>query len=227
LRPPGRQAFTCAHELGHWYFDHGNCVDELEDIDRADTDIPEERLVNLFAGYLLMPSWAITDAISRRGWNPETLTTLQAYAIACQFGVGYETLIQHLRWSLRLLPALQAERLLKTAPKQIRANLLGHDRTRHLVFADRAWEKVAIDFQVEDAAILPNNIRIEGRSVRIVRTVPEGTMLEGVMPGVSRAVSTDDEWSAYLRICRKEFHGRSLHRHREDPDVDDASRIHS
>src|SRR5437868_6051851 len=32
LRPPGRQAFTCAHELGHWYFDHGNCIDKWEDV---------------------------------------------------------------------------------------------------------------------------------------------------------------------------------------------------
>lgn len=224
LRPPGRQAFTCAHELGHWYFDHGNCIDKWEDIDRSDNEIPEERLVNLFAGYLLMPPWAIAEAFSRRGWSPATCTALQAYAIACQFGVGYETVIQHLRWSLQLLPAHQTERLLKTTPKQVRAELLGHDRTRHLVLADRFWEKVAVDFQVQDVAILPRDIRIEGSSVRILRSDAAGTVVEGVRPGIARASTDTEEWSAFLRICRKEFHGRSLHRHREDPDVDDAPR---
>jgi len=53
LRPPGRQAFTCAHELGHWYFEHGTRIEELKFFDLNYNSKPEERLANLFAAYLL------------------------------------------------------------------------------------------------------------------------------------------------------------------------------
>src|ERR1017187_220960 len=62
LRPQGRQAFTCAHELGHWFFEHGTHIDELDDMERERDDHPEERLVNHFASYLLMPPWAVEEA---------------------------------------------------------------------------------------------------------------------------------------------------------------------
>src|SRR5436309_2438353 len=37
LRPAGRRAFTCGHELGHWYFGHGTRIDELADVDLSQT----------------------------------------------------------------------------------------------------------------------------------------------------------------------------------------------
>src|SRR5437870_7131834 len=61
-RPPGRQAFTCAHEIGHWFFGHGTGIDEISDLERFDESDPNERLVDIFASYLLMPPWAVREA---------------------------------------------------------------------------------------------------------------------------------------------------------------------
>src|SRR5688572_29385289 len=36
LRPAGRRAFNCAHELGHHAFSHGDCIDELLDRDEKE-----------------------------------------------------------------------------------------------------------------------------------------------------------------------------------------------
>ncbi len=54
LRPPGRRAFTCAHELGHHCRSDGVEIDELVeqwDIPRFD---PKEFAADCFAGALLM-----------------------------------------------------------------------------------------------------------------------------------------------------------------------------
>ena len=42
LRPPGRRAFTCAHEIGHWFFGHGTRIDRLGEIGRRSERKPEE-----------------------------------------------------------------------------------------------------------------------------------------------------------------------------------------
>jgi hypothetical protein len=220
LRPPGRQAFTCGHELGHWYFGHGNQIDELNAIEHNSGGTPQERLVNIYGGYLLMPPWAVKDAFARREWKPAECSPVQFYAVACQLGVGYETLVQHLRWSLALIAPGLAYELLKTGPKQLRELLLGHDGARHLVLADRAWTKVAVDLQVGDKVILPDGVRLEGKSALIVERREVGTVVEGLRPGITRAEISEDSWSIFVRVSRKDFVGRSTFRHLEDPDAE-------
>ena len=220
FRPPGRQAFTCGHELGHWYFGHGSRIDELNDIEQNSASAPKERLANFYGGYLLMPPWAVKDAFARRGWEPGGSSPTQFYAVACQFGVGYETLVQHMRWSLALLTPGRADELLKTSPKQLRQSLLGHDRARHLVLADRAWTKVAVDLQVGDMAILPDGVKLEGKSALVVGKREMGTLVEGLRPGITRAESPEGSWYTFVRVSRKDFVGRSVFRHLEDPDAE-------
>jgi hypothetical protein len=36
LRPVGRRAFTCAHELGHHWFGHGSTIDQLQEDGHAE-----------------------------------------------------------------------------------------------------------------------------------------------------------------------------------------------
>ncbi len=224
-RPPGRQAFTCAHEIGHWFFEHGTTLDEINDLDLYQEDQPRERLVNIFGSYLLMPPWAVRDAYARRRWNPSDCTPLQAYTVANQLGVGYETLVQHLRYSLSLLSPTHAQYLLETTPKELRSSLVGNDRARHLVIVDYAWAKVAVDLQVGDLAILPANVTLEGTSAAIVSNHELGQLIEARKPGISRAESYDQAWATFVRVSRKDFIGRSIYRHLEDPDVDDNTGI--
>jgi Zn-dependent peptidase ImmA (M78 family) len=220
-RPPGRQAFTCAHELGHYLFGHGSRVDEIKDIDRNDITDPEERLVNTYAGYLLMPPWAVKEAFARRQWNPNKCTPLQAYTVAVQLGVSYTSLVQYLLISLNLISESQAKKLLKTTPKQIRRSILGSDCTRYLVIADQAWAQVAIDLQVGDIAILPSNVRLEGSSIAVLDKHDLGSLIEGRAPGISRAESFDGSWASFIRVPRKDYIGWNAYRHWEDPDFNE------
>lgn len=222
-RPPGRQAFTCAHEIGHWYYGHGTGVDEINDLEQYSEKKPEERLVDIFASYLLMPPWAINEAYARRGWNPSNCTPIQAYTVAGQLGVGYQTLVQHLRYSLRLISSNHAQQLLKTTPKKLRCSLLGSDAARHLLIVDRSWTKVAIDLQVDELAILPTNVRLEGGSANAIGRHTLGLIIEGCAPGITRVESNDRSWAAYIRVSRKDFTGRSIYRHLEDPDNDEST----
>ncbi len=224
MRPPGRQVFTAAHELGHWAFKHGTRVDRVEDFDSLTSVEPEERLANLFAGYLLMPLWAIEEAFARRNWKPENSTPLQIYAISCQFGVGYSTLIQHLRWSLCLISADRAQELDQTTPKLLRQSVLGGNSVRHLVVAGPEWvNSVPIDLAVGDIALVPYGVGVEGSCARLMARHELGELIEAVSPGIGRAANANETWTTFLRVARKDFIGRSIYRHMEDPDVNTTS----
>lgn len=174
-RPPGRRAFTCAHELAHWWFGHGVRVEHL-DFEREDCVIPEEMLANQFAAYLLMPRRALKSAFDRRGCRPSAASVRQIYAVACQFGVGYGTLVKHLYWSEGAISRKRMEELQSITPKEIRHELLGSPTSGHLVFADDHWANVAIDLEVGDHAIVPNPVRLAGSSVRHVSDSASGAI---------------------------------------------------
>ena len=222
-RPPGRQAFTCAHEIGHWYFEHGTGIDEISDLERFDETDPNERLVDIFASYLLMPPWAVREAYDKRKWKIGSSTPKQTYTVAGQLGVGYETLVQHLRFSLNLISSRHAEELLKNTPKQLRRLILPNETVPHLVIADDLWSDVALDLRVGDVAIVPANANLEGGSVGILGHHELGQLIQARRPGISRAESHDQSWALFIRVSRKDFIGRSIYRHLEDPDfVEDA-----
>ena len=50
LRPPGRQAYTGGHELGHHVYGHGSRIDEITDGMRPE-DVEEEFLAECFGGF--------------------------------------------------------------------------------------------------------------------------------------------------------------------------------
>jgi len=221
LRPAGRQAFTCGHELGHWYFGHGTRMDELSEGEIGGSDDPDEQLADLYAGYLLMPVWAVESVLTMRGWTVGQLNPVKIYTIACQLGVGYETLVHHLRGSLQLLSYQHAQDLVKTTPKNLRREVLGDDRLRHMVMVDASWRKLAIDLQVGDVAVIAHAVHLSGSNAAIVDRRQLGTVVEARKPGVTMAQAEGGTWAAAIRVRRKDFHGRSLYRHMEDPDVDE------
>lgn len=220
LRPPGRQAFNGGHEMGHWYFGHGSRIDELPEFAPEDRNDPDEWMANLFAAYLLMPSWAVEASFKRRDLDPATCTPPQLYLVACELGVGYETLIQHLRWSLHVITPARAMVLAETTPKAIREQAIGKGITKHLVLADTAWDAGHIDLQVGHAALLPIGAVLEGTAVEVLGDLPTGRLVQGRKPGIARAFLEGAPWAKFVRVSRADFEGRSLYRHLEDSDVD-------
>jgi Zn-dependent peptidase ImmA (M78 family) len=137
-RPLPRRAYNCAHELGHHVFGHGSSVDELREDAKADPwEDPKEFLADTFAGFILMPIIGLRRAFSVRGWTPETATPAQLFSIACQFGVGYKTLLTHLSTGVNMLPRGRATVLQRVKPKALRAEILGVVTPEPLVVADR------------------------------------------------------------------------------------------
>ncbi len=220
LRPPGRQAFTAGHEMGHWHFGHGSRIDELPEFTPDERSNPDEWVANLFAAYLLMPSWAVEASFQRRALNPASCTPAELYAVTCELGVGYETLIQHLRWSLKLITPTRAEDLARTTPKAIREGIIGKVATKHLMLADAAWVAGNIDLQVGHTALLPVGVVLESDEVSVLADLPTGRLVQGRKAGIARAFLEGGAWAKFLRVSRADFEGRSLYRHLEDPDVD-------
>jgi Zn-dependent peptidase ImmA (M78 family) len=219
LRPRGRQAFTCAHEFAHHAFNHGSRVDELDSSNKSNK--PEEFLADCFAGFLLMPKLAIERAFHIRGWNINSPTPLQLYTIAGFFGVGYSTLIDHMRFSLRLFASSFADSLIKTQPKQIRTKILSEDAKTNLVIADSHWNGRPIDIQVGDLILVPNETIHEGNCVRKVRKTQLGTLFEGLTPGIGRLYDAASNWAAFVRVSRQSYVGLSKYRHLEEVEDDE------
>lgn len=222
LRPTGYQAYTCAHELGHWYFNHGTRVDKYGDFDEVTNSDPEEQLANLFAGSFLMPKRAVTKAFRDRQLQPGSATDVDVYTIATQLGVGYTALIKHMRWSLHLISSYRVDQLCKSSPKKIRQKLLGDNESKHLAVVDQSWTGVSVDLCVGDAAIFPLNAINESNCLKVSRT-DQNAIAIAQSPGVARVTTADDSLAVYVRVSRREFKGHSENRHSEDPDFNEHS----
>ena len=217
LRPSGRQAFTCAHELGHHVFKHGGHIDKniIQQSTHNHSD-PREFLADCFAGFLLMPRSAVSQAFAIRGWNINSCTPLQLYIIAGWFGVGYTTLIQHMGNTLHLLPQALAESLARVSPKSIRTELLGREVSEDLILIDSHWSDRSIDIQVGDFIQLPINTFSEGNCVHLYEENQTGSLFCGTAPGIGRFYQPSTGWSAFVRVSRRGFVGRNRFRHLED-----------
>jgi len=218
-RPSSRQAYSCAHELGHHVFGHGTRADELLD-GRADgaayADDPDEFLVECFAGFILMPKLAVDRALTCRGWNLTDLTVERAYIIAGVLGVGYTTLLKHMRWSLGILAAAKAEELLKMQPKQIRRSWLGHETTNNVIVVDPYWNGRPIDVQVGDFVVAPHGVEVEAPGLRLVRKTHLVVVLEAIQPGIGRLCVPTEGWANFVRVSRSAYVGLAKYRHLED-----------
>jgi len=217
LRPPGRQAYTCAHELGHHVFGHGVRIDEhLLETSSKNTFEPEEFLADCFAGFMLMPRSAVSKAFAVRGWSIDSCKPIQCYTVADWLGVGYTTLINHMNTTLKLISPFQAKELSKLSPKQIRSSYLGRDVAEELVIVDEHWIERSIDIQVGDFIFLPANVQNEGENIQLYQQGTEGTLYCGITPGIGRLYNPDTGWSSFVRVSRRDYTGRSIFRHLEE-----------
>jgi len=220
-RPASRQAYSCAHELGHHIAGHGTRMDELleeRSAGQEDKDDPDEFLVDCFAGFLLMPKLAVERAIKCRGWTSSILTAEQTYTIAGQLRVGYTTLIQHMRWSLKILPCTQADKLLKFQPKRIRRAWLDRETTANLLVVDEHWCGRPIDLHVGDYLVIPRNARVEASHLEALQVTDVGQILEAKRPGLGQIFLSSNN-AAFVRVSRAAYVGLAKHRHLEDVDA--------
>lgn len=221
-RPPGRQAFSCAHELGHWYFEHGSTIDELDKPENFESSSPQEVLASLFAGYLLMPPWTVKNLFDVRGWDPQYPASSQIFQIAGQLGVGYSTLTMHMRKSIDLINDNIARRLLAKSPKSIRKRILPSVRCEHLVVVDAHWDTLMpIDLRVGDYILIPESNSVVGNSLSKQYSENGRQICIARAPGIARV--TGPGFACFARIRREGFTGRSIYRHLEDPDVNGSA----
>ncbi len=217
LRPPGRQAFTCAHELGHHVFDHGTKFDDLMENDSNDE---EEFIANQFAAFLLMPKSTVGYAFSCRGWVPKSCTPIQVYIVAGWLGVGYETLINHMAASLNLITWNHANNLKKTAPIDIRSEAFGYRIKENLILVDENWVDRAIDVYAGDIIMLPSQTQFDPKGTYAVAKNLDSrsntTIYQATTQGIGRFYNPENDWAAYLRVSRQAFVGRSIYRHLEE-----------
>ena len=216
LRPAGRRAFTCAHELAHHCRGDSVHVDELvEQWKRPRRFDPKEFAADCFAGALLMPKMAVERAFALHEWPISECTPDQVYAISNYFGVGYTTLIHHLRSTLLLLDDSHAERLLKTSPRQAQALVLGWETSDVVWIVDRHWTGRPIDIEVGDLVFIYGQPVLEGRCVEHVKDAKDGRLICAHQPGLGR-LEDGSGWSAFIRVSRRDFVGRNIFRHQEE-----------
>lgn len=217
LRPPGRQAFTCAHELGHHAYGHGEQFDELiEERGKRRRYDPKEFEADCFASALLMPKTAILKGLALRGWSPKTISSGQMYSLASWLGVGYVTLIGNMQWGMNLLERNQAAALEKLKGPQIRKSIIGCECKEHLIVVDEAWSGRPIDAQAGDILLLPSAAVIEGDMVEPIKSDQKLLLARAVRPGIGRVLIRDTAWAQYVRVSRKQFTGLARFRHLEE-----------
>ncbi len=220
LRPVGRQAYTCAHELAHWHYGHGSRIDCYADERVCAVKDEEEYLADMFAGHLLMPPGAVTKEFNKRSINPNSCTSVDFYKICCQLNVGYNTLLNHMLLTQKNLTHESFTRLNSSTPKSIRKNFIDfmNEDPGHVVLVDEHWHAVPIDLQVGHVAVISTNTQIRGESISKIYESDGITIIIGKSPGISSITNSDLTWSSFVRVSRKDFQGRCIYRHLEEED---------
>jgi Zn-dependent peptidase ImmA (M78 family) len=219
LRPAGRQATTTAHELGHHAFGHGTRIDQYiagADEQREENTLDSDEIIaNMFAGFFLMPKAAVEHGFAARACAPVSATPRQVFAVACWLGVGYGTLIHHMRSSLGMLSAGEAKALLSIQPKRIRQEILGAATSSDCFLVDHTWTGRPLDLQIGDAALVAAGVEIESSCLTLgQRATPDGLqVVESVATGLGRLVGST--WATFVRVRPRGFVGRSIFRHLE------------
>jgi len=222
-RPPGRQAYTGAHELGHHVYGHGVAVGVANDDagqEPPENTGPEEYLADRFAGFFLMPKTVVKHGFRARGWEPKNCTPPQVYTVASWLGVGYTALVHHMRGSLRMLTYPQSARLLKATPRVIRASILGRKVRENLFVVGEKWTDRAVDVQVGDLILLPSGTHHEAKNLQVVEETEGAVLLTATAPGIGRVYRPESGWATFVRASRRNYMGLGPYRHWEDPDYE-------
>lgn len=228
-RPAGRQHFNCAHELGHHEFNHGTRVDELiegtvgrgQGRDRLAFD-PVEYLADRFASYLLMPKAAVDRALGLRGLDPATCDPIDLYVVAGVLGVGFQTLVFHMCYSLGLITCDRSKQLERVKLPALRANLLG-EPCRNLVVLDNHWEAESLDIQIGDTLLVPVDWGWDETHFALKTKTTLWEERAALMPQRQGEflLPRPSEAALKVRVSRQGYVGRYEYRYWPDPDEED------
>jgi Zn-dependent peptidase ImmA (M78 family) len=218
MRPAGRRAFTCAHELGHHTLGHGLSVDELVENADASPKTDSEYAADRFAAALLMPKLAVMRAFATRGWSMQECTPEQAYVIAGFFGVGYTALAGYMAHTLHTFPGGTSDRLSRVRLGAIRKQMLGFEPSHGLLVVDDAWGERAVDLQIGDLLLVPRGSHADGAPLRMQGAVEDRILVRGMAPGKATVMVGSRVLAA--RVARPAFEGLAVYRHLEDADED-------
>ena len=216
LRPFGRRSFTCAHELGHHFFAHGTTVDRLQEDAAIAAFSDEEVLANSFAANLLMPIPGIRLALRRRGISAEEATATQLYGVACNFGIGFRTLIEHLRFTASALTDEAASRLRRWSPKAIRSVLLPENETSPLRLVDLHWTGVPVDAEHGDLLLCPHDAVASGDCLTSVSQTNDYHLFRCEKVGLGSLCFPSQGSTHFVRVQPFRYVGLARFRHLED-----------
>ena len=217
LRPLPRRTYNCAHELGHHVFGHGSSIDELrEDAKQHPWEDKKEFLADTFAGFMLMPITGLRRAFAARGWTPKTATSAQLFMVACDFGVGYGTLLTHLSVGVKMISQSRAAALRRVTPKALRARILGALTPEPLLLTDHHRAAPTLDAEVNTLLLLPLGSQIQGENLVHERDLVNGSLFRAVRPGIVQAKAAMDSWAIFVRVAPESYVGLAQYRHLED-----------
>jgi len=164
-----------------------------------------------------MPSVGLRGAFSRRGWTCPTATPIQMYTVACQFGVGYVTLINHLSYTLGEITAARRKELERWAPQRIRRELL-EDEYDALIIVDEHNEAASFDLEKEAAILLPLGAQVSGHALQYVRSLEGFELYQAIRRGRGKVSGVHTAFE--VRVMPKTYVGAAANRFVEDPDED-------
>lgn len=217
LRPLARRAFTCAHELGHHIFGHGSTIDELREDHTASSSErpPNEVMADAFAAFVLMPTIGLREAFAKRGLDPNRASAIDLFAIACNFGVGQSTLVNHLAYGINMIRIDRRDELGRITPKSIRTQILGQSVPEPLTIADRFWNSPTLDTEMGALLLLPPGVVVDAAMLMPERELPAGRLFRAVRAGITRVVIPGTSWAIYARVAPRQYVGLARFRHLE------------
>lgn len=219
-RPAGRRAFTCMHELGHHEFGHGMRMEELKAGRRYSMEDLDEFIADMFAATLLMAKTSVHHSLRIRDFDTMNLEPIQIFRLASFFGVGYNTLIEHMTLTLGLLNRQQRENLRKTSPKQIKSHF-GCSPQSELVMVDDFWQGRAVDLEVGDILVMSHGISMADNNHLSQRNIIDGQQTyQATSRGYLRVYRENNDWATHIRIAPNKYEGLACYRFLNDPEED-------
>jgi hypothetical protein len=217
-RPLVRRTFNCAHELGHHRFGHGSTIDELKlaSANKSQSELPEEVLANSFAGFALMPAIAIQRALFRRAILPSKAGPLDLYKVACDFGVGYSTLLTHMTFALDELSGGQLQKLEKWKPNDLRRMLVGYVDSSPVLIVDELGEALTAELECDYKLVVPTDSHIDGCGLVFEKSLSSGDLYRAGTAGLTRVQMKSRVID--IRVMPKKYIGRAQFRYMENTD---------